>query len=102
MVLFILQLFLLHQDDEVTVNEVRPLREQSMCGVEVTHIAHGYGTIRNDVFFTLPACCHGYYPSIGDLVDAECVEYRHHHNNWRAYRITRQVDDRYGIEHGFR
>ncbi len=70
------------------MNEIRPLRGVSVSGVEVTSLNRGYGTIRNDIFFTVSACCRGYYPSRGDLVEVECVEYKHHHSNWRAYRVT--------------
>ena len=93
-----LQLFLLHQDEEVVVNELRPLREQSVRGVEVTHVACGYGTIRNDIFFMFSACSHGYYPARGDLVDVVCVEYRHRYNNWRAYRVMQPEDKKYEIQ----
>ena len=81
------QLYLLYQDEEVTINEVRPLRECSVHG-EVTYVTHGYGTIQQDIHFTISACCRGYHPRKGDRVSAECVEYKHHRNNWRAYIVT--------------
>ena len=81
-----MQIMLLHQDGEVTVNDVQPLREQEVTGV-ITNLAHGYGTIDQDIHFTLSACPRGYQPIRGNKVKVQCVEYKHHKNNWRAYRV---------------
>ena len=85
------QNMLLHEGDDVTVNDVQPMRERSVTGV-ITYLGQGYGTIDQDIHFTLSACRRGHRPSCGDRVRAECVEYRHHRNNWRAYRIEPDVE----------
>lgn len=92
----LLQIYLLHQDDEVTVNDVCPLREQTVSG-EIIHLAQSYGTIDGDIHFTISACCRGYYPAKGDQVSAICVEYRHRKNNWRAYSVT-PIKERLGVK----
>lgn len=71
----------------MNVNAVQPLREQSITGT-ITYLAQGYGTILQDIHFTLSACARGYRPTKGDKVTAECVEYKHHRNNWRAYKVV--------------
>ena len=72
------------------MNDVQALREQSVAGT-ITSMAQGYGTILQDIHFTLSACPRGYYPSKGQRVKAECVEYKHHRNNWRAYRVVPEM-----------
>ncbi len=71
----------------MVVSEVRPLRERAVLG-EVTQVTHGYGTIDEDIHFTMSSCCHGYFPTTGEQVKADCVEYKHHRNNWRAFYVT--------------
>lgn len=77
---------LLHQDDETVVNEVRPLREEIMFG-QVSFVCQRYGTIENDIYFTLSSCSRGYCPEVGDEVKCCCVEYNDSRSNWRAFSV---------------
>ena len=77
---------LLHQDDETVVNEVRPLREESIVG-RVSFVCERYGTIDNDVYFSHLSCVRGYCPTVGDEVKCSCVEYNDARSNWRAFSV---------------
>ncbi len=85
------QVTILHQDEESKVTGIGPLREKMATGT-VTSVSSGFGTIDDNVYFTLSACMRGYRARVGDRVAMECVEYNHPRSNWRAVLIEPALD----------
>lgn len=77
------------------MNEVRPLREETKVG-QVSSVCQRYGTIEDDIYFTLSSCVRGYCPKVGDHVECSCVEHNDSRSNWRAFSVEPKAEAKSG------